>query len=45
MQQLELKFSHDELKELYEQEAALNFSKTKFFRLFLMIYVRHSMVY
>ena len=31
MQQLELKFSHDELKELYEQEAALNFSKTKFF--------------
>ncbi|MCU4391122.1 HAMP domain-containing histidine kinase [Acinetobacter courvalinii] len=31
MQQLELKFNHDELKELYEQEAALNFSKTKFF--------------
>lgn len=31
MQQLELKFSHDELKELYEQEAALNVSKTKFF--------------
>ncbi|ENU31012.1 hypothetical protein F991_01100 [Acinetobacter sp. CIP-A165] len=31
MQQLELKFNHDELKELYEQEAALNVSKTKFF--------------
>ncbi|KXZ66885.1 Autoinducer 2 sensor kinase/phosphatase LuxQ [Acinetobacter venetianus] len=31
MQQLELKLNHDELKELYEQEAALNFSKTKFF--------------
>ena len=31
MQQLELKFNHDELKELYQQEAALNFSKTKFF--------------
>ena len=31
MQQLELKLNHDELKELYEQESALNFSKTKFF--------------
>lgn len=31
MQQLELKLNHDELKELYEQEEALNFSKTKFF--------------
>ncbi|ENW80305.1 MULTISPECIES: sensor histidine kinase KdpD [unclassified Acinetobacter] len=31
MQQLELKLNHDELKELYQQEAALNFSKTKFF--------------
>ena len=31
MQKLELKVNHDELKELYEQEAALNFSKTKFF--------------
>lgn len=31
MQQLELKFNHDQLKELYEQEAALNISKTKFF--------------
>lgn len=31
MQQLELKLNHDELKELYEQEYALNFSKTKFF--------------
>lgn len=31
MQQLELKHNHDELKELYQQEAALNFSKTKFF--------------
>ncbi|MCE1272779.1 MAG: HAMP domain-containing histidine kinase, partial [Acinetobacter sp.] len=28
---LELKVNHDQLKELYEQEAALNFSKTKFF--------------
>lgn len=31
MQKLELKLNHDELKELYEQESALNFSKTKFF--------------
>ena len=31
MQKLELKVNHDQLKELYEQEAALNFSKTKFF--------------
>lgn len=31
MQQLELKLNHDELKELYQQEAAFNFSKTKFF--------------
>lgn len=31
MHQLELKINYEELKELYQQEAALNFSKTKFF--------------
>ncbi|BBL19779.1 MULTISPECIES: sensor histidine kinase [Acinetobacter] len=30
---LELKFEHAELKELYEQQSALNFSKTKFFQI------------
>ena len=30
---LTLKFEHTELKELYEQQSALNFSKTKFFQI------------
>ena len=31
MQQVELKFNYEELNELYEQQVALNSSKTKFF--------------
>jgi signal transduction histidine kinase len=33
MKHIELKIDHAELKEMYEQQSALNFSKTKFFQI------------